>query len=146
MKKLLMVVLTTSLLISLGAECEAPTALPGVPGEIIIRYSATTATHIGFFTPQPGYTYLIVDLEIENRGYESFSTGHWWFDVIVERVKYSSTATAFLTQNSLKDVDLLDGGKVSGRIAFEVPEDVMSLGYDLIYDGLWDYNVEWIRQ
>lgn len=144
MNRLLIVALAAIVVFSLGAECEAPTASPGVPAEIIIRYSATTARSIGFLAPEAGYIYLILDLDVENRGYESFSTG-WGFYVVVDRVKYS-TAGTLLLENSLKSVDLLDGGRVSGRVSFEVPQDVLSLDWEPRYEGIWDYNIKWIRQ
>jgi len=64
--------------------------------------------------------------------------------VVVDRVKYSPAFVVL--ENELKMVDVLDGGKTSGRVAFEVPQDVMSLGYEPLYDGLWDYNLKWIKQ
>jgi len=60
MKKLLIVAVAICVFLSLGAECDAPTTSPGVPGEIIIRYSATTASQIGMFTAEAGSIYLIL--------------------------------------------------------------------------------------
>ena len=37
----------------------------------------------------PGYTYLVLDLDIENRGYDSFSTNPLNFSVVVNNVKYN---------------------------------------------------------
>ena len=118
---------------------------PVLTPEIVMKYSATTASQIGVWhVAKSGHTYLIVDLDIENKGYESFSTNPLNFYVVVDRVRYS-TAWVIL-DGDLEVVSLLDGGKTSGRIAFEVPQDVMRLGYELVYDSFRTYDIKWIEQ
>jgi hypothetical protein len=46
----------------------------------------------------------------------------------------------------LKVVDLLDGGRISGKLAFEVPKEVTSMGYQLKYHDWKEYNIKWIKQ
>ena len=117
---------------------------PEVTKKIIIKKSATAMPQIGQFDiADPGYTFLVVNLEIENRGYDSFSTNPFFFSVVVSNVKYSTTFT--MLDNQLKAVDLLNGGKVVGKLAFEVPEDVPSVGYQIIYQAFKKYNIEWIE-
>jgi uncharacterized repeat protein (TIGR02543 family) len=118
-----------------------PTSTP----QIIIKYSSTTTNQIGqIFTAKSGYTYLILDLNIENNGYESFDTYEGYFYVIVNNVQYSNTPTG--TENELEDVSLLSGGQTSGNIEFEVPQNVVSLGYQVGYSYLPQYSIKWVAQ
>lgn len=151
MKRLLIVALAICSFFSLGGACEAPTASPPADSttgeaEIIIRYSATTASQIGSWSvAKPGHVYLIVSLDIENRGYESFSTNSFCFYAIVDQVRYSTAWVS--TDDELPLVDLLDGGKVSGNIVFEVPKQNGSVTYSLTYDAIFPtYNIGWVRQ
>ncbi len=94
----------------------------------------------------PGYTYLVVSLDIENDGYDSFTTNPLRFCAIVNKVKYDA-GFYYPQKDELKMVDLLDGGKISGKIALEIPEDVLSAGYQLGYRlGTWEpYNIKWVE-
>jgi len=114
--------------------------------KIIIEYSSTTTQQIGEWSKaKPGYVYLVLDLHIENQGYDSFSTNPLFFYVVVSNVKYS-VAFVMGLENELGAVDLLDGGKAAGRIAFEVPSDVSSAGYQIRYEAFRQYNIEWVKQ
>jgi uncharacterized repeat protein (TIGR02543 family) len=118
-----------------------PTSTP----QIVIKFSATTANQIGrVFTAKPGYTYLILHLDIENNGYESFDTYEGYFYVVVNNVKYSNTPTG--TENELEDVSLFSGGQTSGNIEFEVPQSVTSLSYQVGHSYLPRYNIKWVAQ
>ena len=121
--------------------------------QIVISYSSTTANHLGeyfeyleewMYEADPGYTYLVVSLDIKNNGYDSFSTGHYAFSVVVNNAGYGVTYVG--VEDLLKVVDLLDGGRITGKLAFEVPKEVTSLGYQLKYDAFKEYNIEWIKQ
>ncbi|NCC70764.1 DUF4352 domain-containing protein [bacterium] len=94
-------------------------------------------------TSDEGMTYLIFDMDITNNGYEEFNTNSFYFKVIVNNVKYDIAWVAYL-ENRLKNVDLLDKGKISGQIAFEVPENVDK--FELKYEAWTDYNVEYIEK
>jgi len=125
---------------------------PPAPGvsetakRIVIEYSSTTTQQIGEWSKaKPGYVYLVLDLHIENQDYDSFSTNPLFFYVVVSNVKYS-VAFVMGLENELGTVDLLDGGKATGRIAFEVPSDVSSAGYQIRYEAFRQYNIEWVKQ
>jgi len=96
------------------------------------------------YEADPGYTYLVVSLDIENKGYESFSTNSFYFSVIVSNVEYDTTWVGL--EDKLKAVDLLNGGSTSGKLAFEVPKDVSTTSYQLKYQAWESYNIEWIAQ
>jgi hypothetical protein len=120
------------------------TATPTSTPEVDIEYSATTTSQLNQFeTAGSGNVYLILDLDIENKGYDSFTTNPVYFYVVVNNVRYGFTGI----ENQIQIVDLLNGGKISGEVAFEVPQNVMSLGYQPIYDTGWQqYNVKWIKK
>ena len=128
---------------------------PSATKEVVIRYSSTTTEHLGewfeyieewLYEADPGHTYLVVSLDIENKGYESFYTNPFNFAVIVSHVAYDPATPTWGMDDRLKTVDLLDGGRISGKLAFEVPEEVTSIGYQLKYQGFKSYNIEWIEQ
>lgn len=96
------------------------------------------------YEADPGYTYLVVSLDIENKGYDSFSIAGGHFSAVVNNVAYNVVYVGL--ENMLKVVDLLDGGRISGKLAFEVPKEVTSLGYQLKYEGFKEYNIKWIKQ
>ena len=124
------------LLIGCGAPSTSPPSVPdsspnpSTPSpsptkEIIIKYSSTTMDQIGEWNKaDPCYTYLVVSLDIENNGYESFFTNAYFFSVIVTNVKYDPAC--LMLEDELKSVHLLDGGKISGKLEFEVPKEVTS--------------------
>ena len=151
MKILLVAALVVFAFFSLGADCEAPTTSPPADSttgeaEIVIRYSATTASQVGSWSvAKPGHVYLIVSLDIENRGYQSFSASSFWFYAIVNQVKYSTAWVVI--DDELPLVDLLDGGRISGKIVFEVPKQNGSVTYSLTYEPIFaTYNIKWVRQ
>ena len=96
------------------------------------------------YEADPGYTYLVVSLDIENKGYESFSTNSFYFSVIVSNVEYDTAWVAL--EDELKTVDLLNGGSTSGKLTFEVPEEVTSTGNQLKYQAWETYNIKWIKE
>lgn len=112
---------------------------------IVIKYSCITTDQIGeWFHADSGYTYLVISLDIRNTGYDSFGTNPFYFSVIVNDVRYDTTWVGL--DDELKMVDLLDGGKISGKLAFEVPEEVTSTGYQLEYQAWETCDIEWIKQ
>jgi hypothetical protein len=114
--------------------------------KILIAYSSTVMTQIGTGDfpdrPSSGYVYLVVDMTIENQGYDSFSSNPFYFSVVINNVKYS---TAFVTEleNELQPVDVLNGGTVQGKLAFEVPTGTTT--FSPIYEGFSNYNIQWVR-
>ena len=117
--------------------------------EIVISYSSRTTDQIaGWIKADPGYTYLIVNLDIENNGYNSFSTNPSNFSAIVNNVGYDVAGGTLRLENRLKEVDLLNGGRISGEIAFKLPKGVVTTGYQLRYKpSHWGkHNIRWIKQ
>ena len=127
-----------------------PTSTPSTTPtskEIVIGYSSyTTDQIVEWNRADPGYTYLVIDLDIENRGYDSFNTSCSCFLVIVNNVKYEYSDAVLDLEDCLRNVDLLDGGRISGKTVFEVPEEVVRSGYQLKYESWEEYSIQWIKQ
>lgn len=90
-----------------------------------------------------GNTFLVVDMTITNNGYSEFSTNPFYFSVIVDNVKYN-TAFVYNLENELGTRTILNNGKISGKLAFEVPESVTD--FILVYEAFRTYNIEFIEK
>ncbi len=116
-------------------------ATPGAPATsanpaVIIKYSPT------FVLQSSGY-YLVVNLSIENKGYDSFNTAPERFSVLVSnaRSRYEPALS------DMRALDIPNGGKLLGKLAFPVPSGAASpkVGYKLDYSGDIVYNVWWVE-
>lgn len=101
--------------------------------------------------------YMIVDMAIENRGYESFNTSPRYFSLVIGnifgRLQESNTFKfdGELTErrdgafSDLRSYDLQNGGRLTGKLAFKVPPEVMAAtrSYELKYSGVRSYNIQW---
>lgn len=154
-KNLTVLVLALVLLASLllpacakPAPAPAPTPAPTTQ-RIVITYSSTTMTQIGTGsianTPSPGSIYLVLDMTIQNQGYDSFSINPVFFSIVVNNVKYSMAFIMGL-DNQLKLVDILNGGTTQGKLAFEVPSQVTTTGFQVTYSAFEPYNIQWVKQ
>jgi hypothetical protein len=130
----------------------SPQGQPSTPSasdiakRVIIEYSSTTTQQIGEWSKaKPGYVYLVLDLHIENQGYDSFSTNPLFFYVVVSNVKYS-VAFVMGLEDELEVVDVLNRGEVRGKIAFEVPAEVSNTGYQIRYEAFKEYNIDWVKR
>ncbi len=107
---------------------------------VVISYSAKKEDSIGKFgQPKEGKVFLIITMNIENKGYDKFNTNTFNFNLIANNIKYDVATESFSLDDKLDSVDLLDGGSTKGSIAFEVPSTVES--YQLKYEGFGSYNL-----
>jgi len=116
--------------------------------KIIVEYSASTKKILGkneFVSDEAksGMTYLILDMTITNQGYEEFSTNPFYWNVIVDNVKYD-IAFVMNLDNELGTRTIMNNGKISGNIAFEVPESVDT--FEIVYEAFQTYNIEYIQK
>ena len=88
-----------------------------------------------------GRDFLILDMIIDNIGYESFSTNPYWFHVIAENIEYDFDFHLVLMED-WETVDVLDGETFQGTIVFQIPEsaDSFTLGYE---SSLAEYKIVW---
>jgi hypothetical protein len=149
---LIWVVVFQLFLVGCGKPSTASLDFPSTKttSKIVITYSATTLTEIGSgflsSTPTAENVYLVLDMTVENQGYNTFSTNPFYFSVIIDNVKYKSSFLSYDLDNELKAVDVLDGGKVEGALAFEVPTTVTLSGFQAVYQAFSNFNVEWIKK
>ncbi|MCP3684057.1 MAG: DUF4352 domain-containing protein [bacterium] len=114
---------------------------------IEIKFSLTTEGGHGphdCYDPDDGYKYIIADLDITNNGYEEFEVNSYNYYLIGNKVKYDRECSWICDKDvRLPAVTLLDGGNVSGYLAFEIPKGASPsvIGYDAVWE---EYNIEWI--
>ncbi|MBP2172472.1 DUF4352 domain-containing protein [Methanococcus voltae] len=82
-----------------------------------------------------GKTFLITAIVIENKGYDEVSVNPFYFKAIVDGVGYTYSPASHSLENSLESVDLRNGGKTSGLLAFEIPDDSSS-NFEIEYDPI----------
>lgn len=124
---------------------------------ISIETDIVEADRVGFYKPRKGNIFLIVTLTIYNNGYKKFNTNPFLFKLEVDDVLYSFDSSTYSLNSetyhrvgskqseksghgSLQNVDLLNGGEVSGDLVFEIPNGYQD--YKIIYDGYRTYNIK----
>ena len=145
---------STSIVVALaailsGVSCASPSA--ATPTSAAPTPSATASqptiaiTYSATFTLEPVVgSLLVLDMIIENRGYQSFNTSPAYFSVVVTNLTYPYDAS----RSDLKAVNLADGGKISGKLVFQVPSGTASsrVGFRPVYSGTQVYNVQWTQR
>jgi hypothetical protein len=117
---------------------------------IIITYSTTfeeqVASVVVTQTPTVGSVYLIVDMNIQNDGYDIFSPTQYNFQVTVDKKKYSRAFASYQLDKPLQTMDIPNGQTVEGKLCFEVPTKVTTMGYEIAYVGAQNYYIQWIQK
>jgi len=120
--------------------------------EIVITYTGAY-----MWVPPESQLYLLLDLTIENRGYESFNTAPERFTLVMGEIfgetgsrppisydgEFSDERDEAFTD--LRSYDLQDGGRLTGKIAYRVPRDILAMteSYRIDYSGVRAYNIRW---
>jgi len=95
--------------------------------------------YIGEYTKAvSGKTFLVIEMTLENHGYKTFSINPNYFTVVIDSVAYPYDSATFLTPSPLTSVALLDGGKASGYLVFQIPDGKTQ--YNIVYVGQGDYE------
>jgi hypothetical protein len=118
-----------------------------VGGEYVgIAYlGVQTLNYIQGATPGPGRTFLVVELEIVNHGYELFPTSWDCFYVIIngQQFTYSDTTLFLPPSDRLPSSGVLNGLMIHGYIIYEVPANYST--FQLLYkDPLNDYTIQYV--
>ena len=116
---------------------------------ITIRYFLTVRNQIGVgdlsLTPKTGNVYLVVTMNIENHGYESFKMHPYTNTyVVIGNVKYNSALVLNLENILPDEIVILNGENIEGKLGFEVPKDAANNTCQLIYENSLTYNMKWI--
>lgn len=106
---------------------------------------------IDYQTPLPGKTYLVMPIQLENKGYDSLDYNPLYCKVTVDSVQYSNALLGvWLAQagyTSLDDmVTLKDGGRINGYMGFEVP--IGTSDYEFVFEpiSISKYNIVYISK
>jgi hypothetical protein len=140
-----------SLLPNLNNSLSAPTPTPKSTPKPTPKPTPTASIRIyyGFLTSEKiygdiidveadsGKVFLKVIMTISNDGYVSFNTNPNYFYVTVNNVKYGYDVATF-TQDDWETVDVLNDGRFSGTLVFQVPSYATS--YTLSYQAWETYN------
>lgn len=129
-------------LLVLSAMCST---VVGDEKYILWDYSAYTTNQIGYFEANPGYTYMVVDIELENHGYSEFDVNPFYFEAVINKIQYQcDTPTFDESINTLPTVTLQDGGAISGQLVYQVLKD--STEYSIKYAGYTWMNYNFVRE
>jgi hypothetical protein len=113
---------------------------------ITISYSAETADVVTTIygddiQSDSGRDFLILNITIDNNGYDSFNTNPYWFKVTVGNIAYRFDYHLVLMENWMT-VDVLDGETFQGTIMFQIPESASSFTLD--YESAFnEYKIVW---
>jgi hypothetical protein len=97
--------------------------------EIVVTYSSHQVDSIGnlfiTYTPKAGNIYLVLDITVENRGYDTFPLEPLSFALVVNGTNYKRAVINGLENEMLLGVVKNNTSKVSALL-FEVPEGTVS--------------------
>jgi archaellum component FlaF (FlaF/FlaG flagellin family) len=157
-RNIIMVVAVLLLLLALAGAAYKPspetgsqtvpvvqTTTPGQQYDVVIRYTESYSRNISYIDASQGNTFLIVTLEIHNNVDRSFDTDPSYLYVIASSVKYTHdfSATDYLP-DTLRSVEVLKGGTVTGAIAFDVP--ILTTSYQLSYEAPFtSFDINWVH-
>ncbi len=123
-------------IVSLGI-CASANSLPSK--YVLLNHSGELTDYIGRYTEaNSGKTFLVIEMELENHGYDTVDINPNYFAVVIDKVAYLYDKATYSTESPLDSVVLLDGGKASGYLVFQIPEDKTK--YSLVYVGQGDYE------
>jgi len=105
---------------------------------ILLNKSAELSNYVGEYAEaSQGKTFLIINMKLENHGYQTFSVNPNYFAVVIDNVAYPYDSSTFSTKSPLTSATLLDGGKTAGYLVYQVPKGTTT--YNLRYVGSGDY-------
>jgi hypothetical protein len=121
--------------------------IPEGSEKITITYSSRTANSItkesgDVVQAGSGNHFLILNVTIENYGYDSFSTYPLFFHVIADDVTYNYYFSVAEIQN-WETIGLLSRKTFQGELVFLLPDSASTFTLD--YDAYIDYNIIWNR-
>ncbi len=129
-------------LVALGIVLCASAAASTIAVKTLNNCKGQFYSEIGNYRAAPGNTYLVVGLEIEYQGPDTFTVDPSFFSASINKFDYKNSVATYdlgsVGMNPLPTGSLRNGGTARGYIAFEVPQS--SGDFQIIYNG-WE-NVE----
>jgi len=119
--------------------------IPQQQYDAVIRYTERHQTSVGISDAKPGYTFLVLTMQIHNNIDRGLNIGPSYFYVTTNNVKYDySVATVWLSDELSCCPQLQKDGDISGSVAFEVP--VGTTVYTPSYEALFtSWNIGWVH-
>lgn len=144
-KKVLFLISLLSTLLMIG--CAGSTVKPAsTTQKIDITYSSIVYHDPDIWevagTPSSGTNLVLVNLIVENHGYDMFETNKAYFSVVVNSIVYNYDSSCF-ANDILPDTKVANGGTATGNVTFALPEPVGDI--TMQYTGPGHYNIEWIN-
>jgi hypothetical protein len=78
-----------------------------------------TLQKLGYSEADPGKQYVLVNIKVENHGYDAFKLDPYCFKMTVNKIVYDRDYLGSMAENGyppLEDVTLEDGGEISMRL------------------------------
>jgi hypothetical protein len=138
--------------VKIASQTTSETTTADFTPVILISYAE------GFmWTKETSTLYMLVEMTIENRGYESFNTSPQYFTLILGDIFGEPGPYAPIpfdgelsdqrdeAYSDLRSYDLQNGGKINGTLAFKVPTFIFKATEPckINYSGLRTYNIQW---
>jgi len=116
---------------------------------IMIGFSGVTTNRIGVAspkTPEQYYTFLIVTYTIINNGYSQFSVSPFYFNVMINAIKYNYDSSSNYVDKYFPTVTVMEGGTLTGQLAYQIPSYPANVSFNPVYEGVANYNIQWTPQ
>ncbi len=131
-----------------GAAPESTTSDPAVNIVYIIdRYWLAAPGTPYLEVGPPGSLFLVAEMTIENKGYESFNIKPEYFSIEASSTARSVTAEVQKELIDWRILDIQSNGKYTGSLYFNLPTEVAksfyAWKYKMNYSGVRPYNIRW---
>ena len=110
-------------------------------------YWLTKTINEGMFSmeAEPFRVFLVLDMNIKNKGYREFSTNPFLWRISVAGERYNPIFVLESFSERADTAIIRDGEELSGKLVFNIPERGLIRDFEIIYDSLRQYNIEYVR-
>jgi len=138
---------------------EIPKTPSGTDTAVFIPEISITYSESYMWIKETGTLYLLISLDLQNKGYESFNTNPEKFTLKIGEIFGEPAVVPAISfdgrlndqrdgsYSDLRSFDLQDGAGISGVLAFKVPVSIFKSmeSSKLIYTGIRTYNIQWTK-
>ncbi len=154
MRKLVLILvamISSALVIGCAAQASAPDT---VTPKIVITYSSIvypdmvpSVLWIGDVPelPSSGTVTAVVNVSIQNLGYDSFESNKDYFSAVVKGTAYAYDSSCYVN-DLLADSKMMNGQTMVGNLIFRVPATASASDITLQYTGPVNHEIVWITE